>query len=125
MKQDTLQAVEEIKEYVPPRMVQIPLEEYRAYIESTIKGPTVEITLQEYNELRETNISMQHKIWELEGQIENLENQIENRNDLDEQTDIVTHMVADEMANKIIKEFQKVTDSVTKAEKNKRNGGIE
>jgi hypothetical protein len=117
MKQDTLQAVEEIKEYVPPRMVQIPLEEYRAYIESTIKGPTVEITLQEYNELRETNTSMKHKIWELEGQIENLESKIENRNDLDEQTDIVTHMVADEMASKIIKEFQKVTDSVTKAEK--------
>ena len=37
----------------PDNMVQIPLSEYKRYIEDTIKGPTVEIPLSEYMSLRE------------------------------------------------------------------------
>lgn len=37
----------------PDNMVQIPLSEYKRYIEDTIKGPTVEIPLSEYISLRE------------------------------------------------------------------------
>lgn len=85
------------------KSVEVPLDEYKAFIEWKIKGPTVEIPLEEYDRLREENRALEGRLMEAERYIEQLRHEIENRKDLDEQTDVVARMVADEMAEKIIK----------------------
>lgn len=57
--------------------VEIPLDEYKAFIEFKVKGPTTEIPLEQYKELTENNMRMQGKIWDLENQIRDLEYQLE------------------------------------------------
>lgn len=99
----------------PIPTVEITLDEYKAFLEWQIKGPTVEISLEEYNRLREEIRNLQENLRCAENHINDLHHEIEHRKDLDEQTDVVAHMVADEMAEKIIKS---VSDSVTQIVKN-------
>lgn len=99
----------------PIPTVEISLDEYKAFLEWQIKGPTVEIPLEEYDRLREEIKNLQVKLMCAENHINDLQYEIEHRKDLDEQTDVVAHMVADEMAEKIIKS---VSDSVTQTVKN-------
>lgn len=83
--------------------VEVPLDEYKAFLEWQFKGPTVEIPLEEYNRLREERRALEDRLMEADRYIEELRHEIESRKDLDEQTDVVARMVADEMAEKIIK----------------------
>ncbi len=69
--------------FVPPHMVQIPLEEYRRYIESTIKGPTVEIPLKEYDRLRMENEDLRRELERLHFEGRNLEMEIRKRADIE------------------------------------------
>ena len=62
--------------------VEIPLDEYKAFIEFKVKGPTTEIPLEQYKELTENNMRMQGKIWDLENQIRDLEYQLEREKEL-------------------------------------------
>ncbi len=98
--------------------VEIPLDEYRAFIEFKVKGPTVEIPLQQYEELKENNMRMQGKIWDLENQIRDLEYQLEREKDrqgeIDEHTDIVTKMVADGIAEKVMKDLLQLSEEQKK-----------
>lgn len=59
--------------------VNIPLDEYKAFIEFQVKGPIAEIPLQEYNELKENNMRMQEEIFYLKDKIKNLEHELEKR----------------------------------------------
>lgn len=120
--------------------VRIPLDEYKAFIQFQTKGPTMEIPLQQYEELKENNMRMQGRIWDLENQIKDLEYQLgrekERQGETDAHTDIVTKMVADEITEKVMRDllqlseeqkkelrakWRKVTDSDTK---HKESGGI-
>ena len=83
--------------------VEVPLDEYKAFLEWQFKGPTVEIPLEEYNRLREERRALEDRLLDADRYIEQLRHEIESRKDLDEQTDVVARMVADEMAEKIIK----------------------
>lgn len=83
--------------------VEVPLDEYKAFLEWQFKDPTVEIPLEEYNRLREERRALEDRLMEADRYIEQLRHEIENRKSLDEQTDVVARMVADEMAEKIIK----------------------
>ena len=123
--------------------VEIPLDEYKAFIEFKVKGPTTEIPLEQYKELTENNMRMQGKIWDLENQIRDLEYQLEREKErqgkTDAHTDIVTKMVADEITEKVMKDllqlseeqkkelrakWRNVTDSDTKTKESEvmRNG---
>lgn len=97
----------EFKGIVPPHMVQIPLEEYRRYIESTIKGQTVEIPLEEYDRLRMENESLRR---DLERQhFENRELSIE----INKRADVAS-LIRQEYG-RIIEEVKRlVTDSDTR-----------
>ena len=43
--------------------VKIPLDEYRAFIEFKVKGPTVEIPLEVYDRLKDDNVRMNTEIY--------------------------------------------------------------
>lgn len=98
--------------YIPPHMVQIPLEEYRRYIESTIKGSTVEIPLEEYNCLRAENMKLQDEVRQAETVIMELRGELERQQDrqeeIDEHTDVVTKMVADGIVDIVMNDLLKL-----------------
>ena len=91
-------------------MVEIQTDEYMEYVKFKAKMQTVEIPLQQYNDLREENICLRGKIWDLENQIRDLECQlereIERREEINKHTDVVTETVADGIAEKIKKLLQ-------------------
>ena len=60
------QTEEPLRLFVPPHMVQIPLEEYKRYVEAQLKGPTVEISLMEYDRLKEENQRLQSEVIQLQ-----------------------------------------------------------
>lgn len=98
--------------------VRIPLDEYKAFIQFQTKGPTMEIPLQQYEELKENNMRMQGRIRDLEYQIRDLEYQLERekerREETDEHTDIVTKMVADEITEKVMKDLLQLSEEQKK-----------
>lgn len=97
----------EFKGIVPPHMVQIPLEEYRRYIESTIKGPTVEIPLEEYNGLKMENEGLRRDLERRDFENRELRMEIEKRAD-------VESLIKQEYG-RIIEEVKRVvTDSDTR-----------
>ena len=110
--------------YTPPHMVQIPLEEYRKYIESNIKGPTVEIALQEYDRLKEENLHLQDNVWNLENRIRELESELGKREQIADILERITGAIAKDMGNvkwdilNKVEEVKKiVTDSDTVADR--------
>ena len=110
--------------YTPPHMVQIPLEEYRKYIESNIKGPTVEIALQEYDRLKEENLHLQENVWNLENRIRELEIELGKREQIADILERITGAIAKDMGNvkwdilNKVEEVKKiVTDSDTVADR--------
>ena len=110
--------------YTPPHMVQIPLEEYRKYIESSIKGPTVEIALQEYDRLKEANLHLQENVWNLENRIRELESELGKREQIADILERITGAIAKDMGNvkwdilNKVEEVKKiVTDSDTVADR--------
>ena len=112
------------QEYTPPHMVQIPLEEYRKYIESNIKGPTVEIALQEYDRLKEENLHLQENVWNLENRIRELESELGKREQIADILERITGAIAKDMGNvkwdilNKVEEVKKiVTDSDTVADR--------
>lgn len=58
--------------------VKIPLDEYRAFVEFKVKGPTVEIPLEVYDRLKDDNMRMNTEIWGLKDHIRNLQNELES-----------------------------------------------
>lgn len=109
MKNDSSETVllkgfEPLRDSVPPHMVQIPMEEYRRYIETTLKGPTVENPLNEYDRLREMELRQQDHNYRLEFENQELREELNRREDIKTQID------------RVITEL-KVSDSDT------RNGG--
>lgn len=110
--------------YTPPHMVQIPLEEYRKYIESNIKGATVEIALQEYDRLKEENLHLQENVWNLENRIRELESELGKREQIADILERITGAIAKDMGNvkwdilNKVEEVKKiVTDSDTVADR--------
>ena len=110
--------------YTPPHMIQIPLEEYRKYIESNIKGPTVEIALQEYDRLKEENLHLQENVWNLENRIRELESELGKREQIADILERITGAIAKDMGNvkwdilNKVEEVKKiVTDSDTVADR--------
>lgn len=110
--------------YTPPHMVQIPLEEYRRYIESNIKGPTVEIALQEYDRLKEENLHLQENVWNLKNRIRELESELGKREQIADILERITGAIAKDMGNvkwdilNKVEEVKKiVTDSDTVADR--------
>ena len=92
--------------YTPSHMVQIPLEEYRRYIESSIKGPTVEIPIEEYDRLRFTAEEVKRDMEMLRQENIELRAEIERR-------ESITGVIKRE-AEKVIAEIKRnVTDSDT------------
>lgn len=75
----------------PTHRVEIPLEEYKRYIESTIKGPTVEIPLGEYDRLREKEIEQERQIIDLRYQVDDLMQEVNKRADVKAQIDQAFH----------------------------------
>lgn len=96
--------------YTPPHMVQIPLEEYRRYIESNIKGPTVEIAIEEYDRLRLTAEEVKRDMEMLRQENIELRAEIERR-------ESITGVIKRE-TEKVIAEIKRnVTDSDTVADR--------
>lgn len=117
-----------LKESVPPHMVQIPLEEYRRYIEATIKGPTVEIALEEYNRLREENTRLHGDINRLDFENRELREEINRRDEIKEVVEQEAGRMI-ELLKTILLKVSFVPDSVTRKEKTEesevvRNGRI-
>lgn len=106
------------KDVVPPHMVQIPLEEYRRYIESTIKGQTVEISLEEYKFIREENRELQDRLRCAENRIKELIGKLDQQQyrqeEIDEHTDVVTRMVADEITEKVMRDLLQLSEEQKK-----------
>lgn len=98
--------------------VEIPLDEYKAFIEFKVKGPTTEIPLQQYEQMKEDNMRMQGKIWDLENQVRDLEYRLERekerQGEIDEHTDIVTKMVADGITEKVMKDLLQLSEEQKK-----------
>ena len=94
------------------------MDEYREFIEFKVKGPTVEIPLQQYEELKEQNMDMQNRIWGLEHKVEDLRYQLERekerQGEIDEHTDIVTKMIADGITEKIMKDLLQLSEEQKK-----------
>jgi len=93
--------------FVPPHMVQIPLEEYRRYIESTFKGPTVEIPQEEYFTLRMDMENAQRRIVQLEYENGDLMNEINRRANIEQIIKQETGRILEMLENR------NVTDSDT------------
>lgn len=89
----------------PDNMVQIPLSEYKRYIEDTIKGPTVEIPLSEYMSLREEMENLRITVERLDR--ENMEMRSKERVNRE-----VTNIV-ENAEKRILEEIKKVTESDT------------
>lgn len=82
-KTGTIEQTEEpLRLFVPPHMVQIPLEEYKRYVEAQIKGPTVEIPLKEYDRLREDNQRLQSEVIQLQFERQDLMQEVNRRADV-------------------------------------------
>lgn len=110
--------------FTPPHMVQIPLEEYRRYIENNIEGPTVKIALQEYDRLRDENLHLKENIWNLESRLRELENELSKREQIADILERITGALAKDMGNvkwdilNKVEEVKKiVTDSDTAADR--------
>ena len=84
--------------------VKIPLDEYRAFIEFKVKGPTVEIPLEVYDRLKDDNVRMNTEIWELR----------DRQEEIDRHTDIVTKMVADEITEKVMEDLLQLSEEQKK-----------
>lgn len=114
-----------LKDFTPPHMVQIPLEEYRRYIESTIKGPTVEISLEEYESLRGHNRELQDRLAYAESRINELKRELDTQQyrqeEIDEHTDVVTRMVADEITEKVMRDLLQLSEEQKKEIRGKWN----
>lgn len=89
----------------PDNMVQIPLSEYKRYIEDTIKDPTVEIPLSEYISLREEVGNLRITVERLDR--ENMEMRSKERVNRE-----VTNIV-ENAEKRILEEIKKVTESDT------------
>lgn len=89
----------------PDNMVQIPLSEYKRYIEDTIKDPTVEIPLSEYMSLREEVGNLRITVERLDR--ENMEMRSKERVNRE-----VTNIV-ENAEKRILEEIKKVTESDT------------
>ena len=110
--------------FTPPHMVQIPLEEYRRYIENNIEGPTVKIALQEYDRLRDENLHLKEKVWNLESRLRELESELSKREQIADILERITGAIAKDMGNvkwdilNKVEEVKKiVTDSDTIADR--------
>ena len=110
--------------FTPPHMVQIPLEEYRRYIENNIEGPTVKIALQEYNRLRDENLHLKENVWNLESRLRELESELSKREQIADILERITGAIAKDMGNvkwdilNKVEEVKKiVTDSDTIADR--------
>lgn len=110
--------------FTPPHMVQIPLEEYRRYIENNIEGPTVKIALQEYDRLRDENLHLKENVWNLESRLRELENELSKREQIADILERITGAIAKDMGNvkwdilNKVEEVKKiVTDSDTIADR--------
>lgn len=121
MKADHIEPMENfvtLKDFTPPHMVQIPLEEYRRYIESTIKGQTVEISLEEYKFIREENRELQDRLRCAENRIKELIGELDQQQyrqeEIDEHTDVVTRMVADEITEKVMRDLLQLSEEQKK-----------
>lgn len=120
-------AIELQQEFIPPHMVQIPLEEYRRYIEATIKGST-EIPLEEYNRLRMDAERLRYNTEMLQNENENLRAEIDRRTDIKTLLTQETGRIAEEL-KMILLQVNLVPDSVTRNSEKKerevaRNGRI-
>lgn len=110
--------------------VNIPLDEYRAFIEWKVKGSTVEIPLEEYNNLKGQNMELQDRLRWAERHIEELEQeekrQQDRRNELNRHTDVVTRTVANEITEKVMKDLLRLTEEQKKEirEKWEVKGGL-
>lgn len=93
----TLKGFEPLRDSVAPHMVQIPLEEYRKYIEATLKGPTVEISLNEYNRLKEMELRQQDHVYRLEFENRELRKELGHREDIKVQTDRAIQRIITEL----------------------------
>lgn len=116
------------KGFTPPHMVQIPLEEYRRYIEATIKGPTVEIALEEYNRLREENTRLRGDIIRLDFENRELREEINRRTEIKEAVQQEAGKIT-ELLKTVALKVNLVPDSVTRKDKTEesevmRNGRI-
>lgn len=116
------------QEFIPPHMVQIPLEEYRRYIEATIKGSTVEIPLEEYSRLKEENTRLRGNIIGLEFENKDFMEEINRRAELKTVVQQETGRIT-ELLKTLLLKVSFVPDSVTRnAEKKEsevaRNGRI-
>lgn len=114
--------------FTPPHMVQIPLEEYRRYIEATIKGPTVEIALEEYNRLKEENTRLHGDIIQLDFENRELREEINRRTEIKEAVQQEAGKIT-ELLKTVALKVNLVSDSVTRKEKTEesevvRNGRI-
>lgn len=110
--------------FTPPHMVQIPLEEYRRYIENNIEGPTVKIALQEYDRLRDENLHLKENVWNLESRLRELESELSKREQMADILERITGAIAKDMGNvkwnilNKVEEVKKiVTDSDTIADR--------
>lgn len=110
--------------FTPPHMVQIPLEEYRRYIENNIEGPTVKIALQEYDRLRDENLHLKENVWNLESRLRELESELSKREQIADILERITGAIAKDMGNvkwdilNKVEEVKKiVTDSDTTADR--------
>ena len=107
--------------------VEIPLDEYKAFIQFQTKGPTTEIPLQQYEKLKEDNMHMQGKIWDLENRIRDLEYQLkrerERRGETDAHTEIVTNKTANTLVEKIMKDILKLSQEQIREIRTKWDNG--
>ena len=102
---EPLKTEEPLRILARPDMVQIPLSEYKRYIEDTIKGPTVEIPLSEYISLREEVGNLRITVERLDR--ENMEMRSKERVNRE-----VTNIV-ENAEKRILEEIKKVTESDT------------
>ncbi len=107
--------------------VEIPLDEYREFVEFKIKGETVEIPLGEYNELRDSNMQMDKLIYDLEKKIIALDNQLENEKkryvELEAHAEVVTKKTAYAFVEMIMKDILKLSQEQIKEIRTKWDNG--
>lgn len=103
--------------------MEIPLDEYKAFIEFKVKGPTVEIALEEYNRLKTSEEQARYEFEMLKQENAELKAELSHRQEV-KLAIMKQKSEIEEEIKTVLSKIENVSDSVTELKEGVRNGRI-
>lgn len=103
--------------------VEIPLDEYKEFIEFKVKGQTVEIALEEYNRLKTSEEQARYKFEMLKQENAELKAELSHRQEV-KLAIMKQKSEIEEEIKTVLSKIKNVSDSVTELKEGVRNGRI-